>query len=64
MRMVRSGCQVTLFLFCFNYLFIFGYAGSLLLSRLSLVSDSSDYSLVSVLGLLNVVASLVTECRL
>ena len=26
-----SGCQVTLFLFCFNYLFIFGHARSLLL---------------------------------
>ena len=43
---------------CF-YLFILGWVGSSLLHRLSLVAESRDYSLVAVLGLLIVVASLV-----
>ena len=46
------------------YLFIiFGYAGSLLLRRLSLVAVTRGYSLVSMRGLLIEVASLAAKHR-
>ena len=53
----RSKCLLTwglngIFFFLSYYLVSFGCAGSLLLSRLSLVGTSGGYSLVTVLGLL------------
>ena len=45
-------------------MFIFGFTGSSLLHRLSLVEVSRDYSLVVVHRLLIVVPSLVVEHRL
>ena len=51
------------FLGFFFFFFFFGCVGSTLLCRLSLVAGSKGYSLVSVLGLLPAVASLV-ELRL
>ena len=52
------------FLKKFTCLFIiFGYAGSLLLHRLSLVAVTRGYSLVSMSGLLVEVASLAAKCR-
>ena len=47
------------FVFFFKDLFIYGGAGSSLLHGISLVAAGEDYSLVAVLRLLTVVASLV-----
>ena len=49
---------------CCLYVFIFGCCGSLLLCGLSLVVEGGSYSLVLDLGLLIVVASLLSELGL
>ena len=52
------------FIYLCMYICIFACVGSSLLHGLSLVSESGDYSLVAVCGLLMAVASLNVEYRL
>ena len=65
---IESGlkCQLycLFFLKLFIFIFTFGYAGSLLLHRLSLVGTSRGCSLAAVCEFLTAVASLVAEQRL